>query len=244
MIESHDTVVTRPLSTASSARTHHWEPMTGPFGAASKRALDVLVSVAMLIVFAPLVIGIAIVVVLDSRGGVFFKQMRVGYRGKDFHQWKFRSMVPGAVNMGLGVNVARNDARITRVGAILRKTSLDELPNLINVLKGDMSLVGPRPTLRYQVDRYTSVQLRRLNARPGVTGLAAIRGRNAISWPQRIAYDVEYIENWSLWRDIKIIAVTPWSMWVNRNAIYGADGVNDDFGGVGGDTPEIGNDGE
>ena len=218
--------------------------MTGPFGAASKRALDVLVSVAMLIVFAPLVIGIAIVVVLDSRGGVFFKQMRVGYRGKDFHQWKFRSMVRGAVNMGLGVNVARNDARITRVGAILRKTSLDELPNLINVLKGDMSLVGPRPTLRYQVDRYTSEQLRRLNARPGVTGLAAIRGRNAVSWPQRIAYDVEYIENWSLWRDIKIIAVTPWSMWVNRNAIYGADGVNDDFGGVGGDTPEIGNDGE
>ena len=189
-----------------------------------------------------LIIVIAIAVMLDSRGGVFFKQERVGYRGKDFRQWKFRSMVSGAVNMGLGVNVARNDARITRVGAILRKTSLDELPNLINVLKGDMSLVGPRPTLRYQVDRYTSEQLRRLNARPGVTGLAAIRGRNAISWPRRIAYDIEYIENWSLWRDIKIIAVTPWSMLVNRNAIYGVDGINDDFGRIDGDAPGIGND--
>ena len=218
--------------------------MTGPFGAASKRALDIVVSVAMLIVFAPLLVVIALAVSLNSRGGVFFKQDRVGYRGKDFRQWKFRSMVSGAVNMGLGVNVARDDDRITRVGAILRKTSLDELPNLINVLKGDMSLVGPRPTLRYQVDRYTSEQLRRLSARPGVTGLAVIRGRNALSWPRRIAYDIEYIENWSLWGDIKIIAATPWSMWVNRNTIYGGGGVNDDFGGVDGYTPGVGNDGK
>ena len=235
MIESHDTGAGIPATKPSSQGPHDWEPMSGRFSAAGKRALDVVVSVAMLIVLAPLMIVVAMAIILGSRGGVFFKQDRVGYRGKSFRQWKFRSMVPGAASMGLGVNVARDDDRITRVGAILRKTSLDELPNLINVLKGEMSLVGPRPTLRYQVDRYTPEQLRRLNARPGVTGLAAIRGRNAISWPQRIVYDIEYIETWSLWRDIWIICITPWKMWVNRNAIYGEGGVNDDFGGVGED---------
>ena len=244
MIESHDTAASRPASTPPLSRAHEWKPMAGPFSAASKRVLDVSVSVGMLIVFAPFIVVIAIAVMLDSRGGVFFKQARVGYRGKEFRQWKFRSMVSGAVGMGLGVNVARNDARIPRVGAILRKTSLDELPNLINVLKGDMSLVGPRPTLQYQVDRYTPEQLRRLNAKPGVTGLAAIRGRNAISWNRRIAYDIEYIENWSLLRDVRIIAATPWSMWTDRNAIYGEDGVNDDFGGTPVDAPDVGDGGK
>lgn len=209
-----------------------WEPMSGPIGAVSKRALDLVVSMVMLVALAPLIIVIAIAVQLDSPGGVFFKQGRVGYRSKDFRQWKFRSMVSGAVNMGLGLNVAKNDAWITRVGAILRKTSLDELPNLVNVIKGDMRLVGPRPTLRYQVDCYTPEQMMRLNARLGVTGLAAIRGRNAIPWADRIAYDIEYIENWSLWRDIWMIIATPWSMWTNRHAIYGDGGMNDDFGGI------------
>lgn len=213
----------------STDKTHEWELLSGPVGAASKRALDLAVSLVMLIVFAPLMVAIAIAIKIDSPGGAFFTQERVGYRGKSFTQWKFRSMVVGAMNMGLGVNFAEGDDRITGVGAILRKTSLDELPNLINVLKGEMSLVGPRPTLSYQVEQYTPEQRRRLNARPGVTGLAAIRGRNSISWPERIAYDIEYFENWSLWGDIKIIAVTPWSMWTKRNAIYGAEGVNDDF---------------
>lgn len=223
-------------------RPNEWERISGPVGAVSKRVIDLSISTVMLIVLAPLLLAIAIAVRLDSPGGTFFKQERVGYRGKDFQQWKFRSMVSGAMNMGLGVNVAENDDRITRVGAFLRKTSLDELPNLVNVLKGDMSLVGPRPTLRYQVNRYTPDQLRRLSAKPGVTGLAAIRGRNAIPWIQRMAYDVEYIENWSLWRDIAIIALTPWSLWANRNTIYGEGGVNDDFGGVTEHASVVGND--
>ena len=143
-------------------------------------------------------------------------------------------MVTDAAKSGLGLNVEQRDPRITRVGRVLRALSADELPQMFDVLIGRMSLVGPRPTLPYQVERYTEEQRRRLLAKPGITGLAATSGRNAIPWVERIRLDINYIDNWSLWSDIKIILVTPWAAWVSRKGIYGEGGVNDDFGG----TPE------
>ena len=117
-------------------------------------------------------------------------------------------MVQNAENIGTGIYTEENDPRITKIGRLLRKTSLDELPQLINILKGDMSIIGPRPTLRYQVEQYDPYQMQRLNMRPGVTGLAQVNGRNSLPWPKRIEYDVEYVNHYSLWLDFKIILKT------------------------------------
>ena len=138
-------------------------------------------------------------------------------------------MVEGAPEKGLRLNVSRNDSRITRVGKVLRNLGLDELPQLINVLRGEMSLVGPRPTLRYQVEQYDEFQLQRLLVRPGITSLAVVSGRNLLSWRERIELDVWYVTHWSLWLDAKIILKTLWAVLVTRRGVYGAEGVNDDF---------------
>ncbi|MBW2040299.1 MAG: sugar transferase, partial [Deltaproteobacteria bacterium] len=161
----------------------------------------------------------------------FFRQERAGKGGKLFKTWKFRTMVVGAVNQGLGFNVAQDDPRITRVGRFLREWGLDELPQLINVLKGEMSIVGPRPTLNYQVDQYNNTQRRRLLVKPGITGWALIHGRNLLTWEERIRYDVWYVDHWSLWLDLWIMLKTLWIVLVTKEGVYGKGGVNDDFTG-------------
>jgi lipopolysaccharide/colanic/teichoic acid biosynthesis glycosyltransferase len=157
---------------------------------------------------SPLLALAALLIKLESRGPVFYRQRRVGRNGEAFQLWKLRTMVPGAETMGAGIYVVEGDPRITRVGRFLRRFSLDELPNLVNVLRGEMAIVGPRPTVQEQVDRYTERQRRRLEVRPGITGWAQINGRTSLPWPERIELDVWYVEHRSLWLDVRILART------------------------------------
>jgi lipopolysaccharide/colanic/teichoic acid biosynthesis glycosyltransferase len=172
------------------------------------RALDVLLAAALLALSSPLLLAAVIAVKLESRGPTFYRQRRVGREGRPFELWKLRTMVPGAEAMGAGVYVLEGDPRITRVGRLLRRFSLDELPNLVNVLKGDMAIVGPRPTIQEQVDRYTERQRRRLEVKPGITGWAQVNGRTSLPWPERIELDVWYVEHRSLRLDLRILART------------------------------------
>jgi len=196
---------------------------------ALKRFMDIVLSCVGLVLLAVPFAIIALAIKLDSKGPIFFRQERVGKDGRLFKVWKFRTMVVGAVQKGLGYNVARDDSRITRVGAVLRNWGLDELPQLINVFVGEMSLVGPRPTLRYQVEHYNDFQRCRLLVKPGITSLAVVSGRNALSWKERIELDVWYVEHWSLWLDIKILFKTLWVVLVTHEGLYGEDGTNDPF---------------
>jgi lipopolysaccharide/colanic/teichoic acid biosynthesis glycosyltransferase len=174
----------------------------------ASRALDLLVASLALVPAGPLLAVAAILIKLESRGPVFYRQRRVGRAGQPFDLWKLRTMVPGAEAMGAGIYVVEGDARITRVGRLLRRFSLDELPNLVNVLKGEMAIVGPRPTVQEQVDRYTDRQLRRLEVKPGITGWAQVNGRASLPWPERIELDVWYVEHRSLRLDLRILART------------------------------------
>lgn len=194
-----------------------------------KRSTDVVMSSLSLILLCVPFLVIAILIKFDSRGSIFFRQERSGKQDKPFHIWKFRTMVEGAIEQGLGLNVAKDDPRITRVGKVLRDCGLDELPQLINVLKGEMSIVGPRPTLCYQVKQYDDFQRQRLLVKPGITSRAVVEGRNLLSWNERIKLDVWYINNWSLWLDFKIIFKTFWAVLVSRRGVYGPNGKNDDF---------------
>ena len=198
-------------------------------GRAAKRIVDVLASGVALLVLAFPFAAIALAVKADSRGPAFFRQERVGKGGCVFRVWKFRTMVKGAIRQGLGYNVAKDDPRITRVGRFLRNLGLDELPQFLNVLSGEMSLVGPRPTLAYQVERYDEVQRRRLLMKPGITSLAVVSGRNALTWEERITLDVWYVEHWSLWLDLRILVKTLWVVLITRRGVYGGDGINDPF---------------
>lgn len=193
-----------------------------------KRAFDVAASMAGLVLLAPLFLLAAILIKLDSPGPVFFRHERMGKDGKPFFPYKFRTMVPGAIHKGLGYTAAVNDERITRLGHWLRKFGIDELPQLINVLKGEMSLVGPRPTLRYQVEQYTDYERKRLAVRPGLAGWALIHGRNSLTWKERIDYDVWYVEHWSLWLDMQILFKTFYLIFFKQEGVYGKGGVNDD----------------
>jgi lipopolysaccharide/colanic/teichoic acid biosynthesis glycosyltransferase len=157
---------------------------------------------------SPLLALAALLIKLESRGPVFYRQRRVGKDGQPFQLWKLRTMVPGAEAMGAGIYVVEGDPRITRVGRLLRRFSLDELPNLVNVLRGEMAIVGPRPTVQEQVDRYTDRQRRRLEVRPGITGWAQVNGRTSLPWPERIELDVWYVEHRSLRLDLRILART------------------------------------
>jgi lipopolysaccharide/colanic/teichoic acid biosynthesis glycosyltransferase len=188
-----------------------------------KRALDLVLSVAALAVLSPLLLLIALAVVLDSPGGAFYRQERIGKDGVPFRLWKFRSMVSGAERKGAGILVERNDARVTRVGRVLRKLSLDEIPQLFNVVSGDMSLVGPRPGLRYQAELYDATQRRRLLVRPGVTGWAQVNGRNSIEWPRRIELDLEYVDRLSLGLDLLVMLRTIPSILRRENMIATRD---------------------
>jgi len=177
-----------------------------------KRAMDVVVAGFGLIVSSPVLALAALAIKLEDRGPVLFRQLRVGKDGVDFELLKLRTMVVGAEKMGAGLAVNRGDSRITRSGRALRRLSLDELPQLWNILRGDMSVVGPRPTLRHQVDSYTPRQLRRLEVKPGLTGWAQVNGRASLPWDKRIELDVWYVEHRSLWLDLRILARTPFAL--------------------------------
>ena len=151
----------------------------------------------------------AVAIKLEDGGPVLYRQRRVGLDGRDFDLLKLRTMVVGAEHQGAGLAVNRGDARITRVGRLLRRLSLDELPQLWNVVRGEMSLIGPRPTLRYQVEKYSERQRRRLDVKPGITGWAQVNGRASLPWDDRIELDVWYVENRSPWLDLRILARTP-----------------------------------
>lgn len=180
----------------------------GPVGGRAKRALDLAVALPLTVLLAPVMVGIGLWVRRDSPGPALFRQERIGYAGRPFTMLKFRTMVVGAERMGAGLAVSEGDERITRAGAALRRLSLDELPQLLNIVRGDMSLVGPRPTVAFQVARYDARQRRRLLARPGLTGLAQVSGRASIPWSERIEIDVRYVEAWSLRRDLAILLRT------------------------------------
>jgi lipopolysaccharide/colanic/teichoic acid biosynthesis glycosyltransferase len=173
------------------------------------RALDAAGAGLGLVVAAPALAAAALAIKLEDGGPILYRQRRVGLGGREFELLKLRTMVVGAEHQGAGFAVDEGDPRITRAGRILRRLSLDELPQLWNVLRGDMSLIGPRPTLAYQVERYTSRQRRRLEVKPGLTGWAQVNGRARLSWDERIELDVWYVENRSPWLDVKILARTP-----------------------------------
>jgi lipopolysaccharide/colanic/teichoic acid biosynthesis glycosyltransferase len=174
-----------------------------------RRVLDIVLSAAALVLTAPLLLAAVIAIKLESRGPALYRQRRSGLDGQPFDMLKLRTMVDGAEHIGAGLAVNANDSRITRVGALLRRTSLDELPNLLNVLRGEMSLVGPRPTLPAQVAQYTPRQRERLSVKPGITGWAQINGRASLPWSERIELDLHYVEHRSLLLDLQILARTP-----------------------------------
>lgn len=169
-----------------------------------KRILDFLFSLIILLILLPLFLVVAILIKLDSKGPVIFKQSRLGKDGNVFKVWKFRTMIDNAEKMGTGLTTAQNDPRITRVGKILRKTSIDELPQLINVLKGDMSFIGPRPAPVHHLKQYNENERQRLKVLPGITGWAQVNGRNILTWPERIEKDIWYVNNISFLLDLKI----------------------------------------
>ena len=173
-----------------------------------KRALDVAVAAVALVVSAPALALAGLAIRLESAGHPIYRQRRVGRDGRPFEVYKLRTMVSGAETMGAGLAVDEGDDRITRVGAFLRRTSVDELPNLVNVLRGEMSLVGPRPTVQVQVDRYTERQRGRLRVRPGITGWAQVHGRASLPWPERIELDLDYLDRASLRLDLHVLALT------------------------------------
>jgi lipopolysaccharide/colanic/teichoic acid biosynthesis glycosyltransferase len=173
------------------------------------RAADIALAGAGLVLASPLLAIAAVATKLEGRGHVLYRQTRVGQGGTDFELLKLRTMVVDAETQGAGYAVDRGDPRITRVGRILRRTSIDELPQLWNVLRGEMSIVGPRPTLRYQVERYDERQRRRLDVRPGLTGWAQVNGRASLAWEDRIELDVWYVEHRSALVDLKIMLRTP-----------------------------------
>ena len=181
-------------------------------GHALNRAADVAVAGVALAVASPVLVLAALAVKLTSRGPALYRQTRVGKDGADFELLKLRTMVVGAEAQGAGFAVDRGDSRITPVGRVLRRLSLDELPQLWNVVRGDMSVIGPRPTLRYQVERYTPHQRRRLEVKPGITGWAQVHGRATLPWAERIELDVWYVEHRSPLLDAKILARTPFAL--------------------------------
>ena len=172
------------------------------------RPLDAAVAALALVVTAPLLAAAMLAIRLESRGSPIYRQRRVGRNGEPFELYKLRTMVAGAEHIGAGMAVNAGDARITRVGALLRRFSLDELPNLVNVLRGEMAIVGPRPTIQAQVDQYTERQRRRLEVKPGITGWAQVNGRASLPWDERIELDVWYVDHRSLWLDVRILLRT------------------------------------
>lgn len=183
-----------------------------------KRVFDVVASSVLLVLLSPVIICIAVVIRVSMGPPVLFKQVRPGLHGRPFTMYKFRTMNDARDERG---NLLPDSERLTRLGRFLRNTSLDELPELINVLKGEMSLVGPRPLLMEYLPLYTQEQARRHEVPPGITGWAQVNGRNAISWKEKFEYDVWYVDNWTLWLDLKIL-------WQTLVAVLRRDGISAD----------------
>ena len=193
-----------------------------------KRLFDLLVSALGLILLSPLLLILALLVRINLGAPVLFRQPRPGYKGKIFNLYKFRSMKDGA---------GSDEERLTKFGRLLRASSLDELPELFNVLKGEMSLVGPRPLLVQYLDRYTPEQARRHDVLPGITGWAQVHGRNAISWEEKFRLDVWYVDNWSLGLDLKILFMTVKKVFVHEGITAEGSATTGEFMGSGKDTP-------
>lgn len=190
------------------------------FYRAVKRFLDVTASFLGLVLLSPLLLAVSILIKIDSRGPVIFRQTRIGRNGKVFEIYKFRSMCVGAEKTGSGVYSGKGDARVTRIGKILRATSIDELPQLLNILKGEMSFVGPRPPLTYhpwKYEEYTDFQKRMFEVRPGITGWAQVNGRKDVEWHKRIKLNVWYVDHMSLLLDIKIMFMTAFKVLTNSD---------------------------
>ncbi|MCW3001589.1 MAG: sugar transferase [Conexibacter sp.] len=184
-----------------------------------RRAFDVLVSATVLALTSPVVALAILAIRLESKGHPIYRQRRIGRHGEPFDVLKLRTMVSGAEKMGAGLAVDDGDTRITRVGALLRRTSIDELPNLVNVLRGEMSIIGPRPTVPVQVAQYTDRQRGRLALKPGITGWAQVNGRASLPWPQRIELDLWYVEHATLALDLRILWLTV-RMLVTGHGLY------------------------
>ena len=174
------------------------------------RAFDILIAAIALAILSPVLLLAAIAIKLTSRGPVVYRQRRVGLDGHEFEMWKLRTMVQGSDPIGVGKVVYRDDPRVTDPGRLLRRTSLDEIPNLVNVLRGEMAIVGPRPTIKAQVDDYTPRQKRRHEVLPGITGWAQVQGRAGIPWEERIELDVWYVDHRTFGLDARILAKTLW----------------------------------
>ncbi len=185
-----------------------------------KRCCDIVVAIAAIVVLLPVLLLTAIAIKLESQGPVIFKQERLGLKGKPFMIYKFRSMVVGAERQGTGVYSYKGDARITKVGRFIRATSIDELPQLVNILKGEMSMIGPRPALTYHpwpFEQYTAHQKHMFDVLPGVTGWAQVNGRKEVPWPERIELNVWYAQHFSLGLDLKIFFMTLFKVVTNAN---------------------------
>lgn len=190
------------------------------FYRAVKRFLDVTASFLGLVLLSPLLLAVSILIKIDSRGPVIFRQKRIGRNGKVFEIYKFRSMCVGAEKTGSGVYSGKGDTRVTRIGKILRATSIDELLQLLNILKGEMSFVGPRPPLTYhpwKYEEYTDFQKRMFEVRPGITGWAQVNGRKDVEWHKRIELNVWYVDHMSLLLDIKIMFMTAFKVLTNAD---------------------------
>jgi len=185
-----------------------------------KRLFDILFSFLILVIFSPILLIVALLVKIDSRGPVIFKQERLGKNGKTFRMYKFRSMCVNAESQGTGVYSHKGDPRVTKMGRIMRATSIDELPQLFNILKGDMSFIGPRPPLTYhpwKVEEYTDEQFKMFDVRPGITGWAQVNGRKAVDWDKRIEMNVWYVDNVKFLLDLKIFFMTIFKVFTNAD---------------------------
>lgn len=190
------------------------------YGKYIKRALDLILSLLAIVVLSPIMLITFIAIKLETKGPAIFSQTRLGAGGKEFKIYKFRSMVDGSEHTGSGVYSDKNDARVTKVGKIIRATSIDELPQLFNILKGDMALIGPRPPLTYHpwpIDEYSDEQLRMFEVRPGITGWAQVNGRKNVEWNRRIELNVWYVDNVSFALDIKIFFMTVFKVFTNSD---------------------------
>lgn len=199
-----------------------------------RRCLDIVSATVGLAVSAPVMAAAAIAVRVHDGGPAFYRQERIGKNGKPFMMIKLRTMSVGAEHHGSGIVVSVGDERITRPGRILRATSLDELPQLWNVLRGEMAIIGPRPTVASQVALYSRLQRRRLEVLPGITGWAQVNGRNALSWAERIAFDVWYVEHQTPVLDLWVLSLTPSALRAKKDSLYGTDGKTPDFTTTGG----------
>ena len=202
----------------------------------SKRLLDLALTIPVLVLISPFLLVIAVLVLITHGRPVLFRQLRPGYRGKPFYVYKFRTMTEDSDEQG---NLLPDTHRLTRLGSVLRSYSLDELPEFFHVLTGKMSLDGPRPLLMRYLERYTPEQMRRHDVLPGITGWAQVNGRNTLTWEDKFRYDVWYVDHWSLWLDIKILAITFWVVIKREGINQPGRATADEFMGYGVRSEEV-----